>query len=262
MEPLDLLDNNFKQCLWPNVLPQLNYQERTKFLNACKYFNVIANQYVGHIVIQNKHLILDGKNIFDQTLITLIESSSTELQKSALVASFLAPKSSIKHIVSYPNYRNLSEESLRILDLLLNLGANPNECISVHYATPLFCALEDIKVNFEDISRISWKLIKSGTDPRIVNLSETNAFENVDWILCENEALHKKMKELELQIFDYIKITGLDQKPIPKLPQKFFDEHNRLMNDIHSTYNPDPWGEALWDQQYGGSSSRSMDVVR
>lgn len=234
MEPeFRFLDRTFVEFLWKDVVPQLNFQERKSFILTCKIFNLIGNDYVGHIVLQNKDYICNGKNIFDQTIITQIEKSSPELQKSGLIASYLISKSFVNTIVAPFIFRTLNEENQRMLFMLLNLGANPNEYITAHYATSLFCILDNKDSNFEEISEISWKLIKAGTDPRIVNLYKKDAFESSDWRYCKNEALHKKMKELKEQIFDYIKISGLDQKPIPKLPQDCIDKYHEQMRLTH-----------------------------
>lgn len=128
------------------------------------------------------------------------------------------------------------------------MGANPNEFGAADKPTPLFHALrlsnywgvngrfkvnDTLEYNFNVILTMSWTLIESGADPRILNIKNYDAFQLfykkiVSLDFCEPERkkiLLEKLNQFKARAFEYIKISGLDQKPAPELPQKSIEDY-------------------------------------
>lgn len=239
MEPeFRALDYPFVECLWTGVVPHLTYQERKKFIVVCKIFNFIGNEYAERMVQQNRYLKLYYNKMKLNDILTKLGSCSRDSQKSALIASYLTKCDRlIKHYSSAVSNHSYNDHHYSNLNVLLNLGADPNGLECVTEPTPLFFLMfKADRGNFDDLSKVCWTLIKNGTDPRIVNIKKKNAFDYAE-VLHKNETLRKKIGELRKMIFVYIGISGLDQKPIPEIPLETIAKYKKNMEALGHPVN-------------------------
>lgn len=255
--------NNYDVALverdfWVNVIENLNYSEKINFALVCKNFNHTVNEYASLLLLKNRDNTIGHVKIFNDLLIVQLQNNSPLLQKSALITSQLFKLASILPILSDHGFNAENQNSL---DLILKLGANPNEFESLDIPTPLFRILNlhympgfivkkddkgkvsyevnTIEDNCKTMYAMSWTLIKSGTDPRVVDMFNKDAFQvfceiaaTSNYCDSEKNKLVEDMNNFKTHVFEYIKSTGLDQQPIPKIPQALIADYIRnLYND-------------------------------